>query len=61
MLCIKMVSLTWCLLVAVGSADFRKPGSCSMSHSRASGILRHTLASAYLEAVGYLGNGLWKG
>lgn len=61
MLCIRRVSLAWYFLAAVRSADLRKPGSCSINHSRASDILRHTVASAYLNAVGYSGNGVWKG
>lgn len=44
MLCVRGVSFKWCILTAVRSPDLRKAGSCSMSHSRASDILRRSLA-----------------
>lgn len=60
MLCVRRVSLIWRFLETVRSADLRKPGSCSMSHSRASDMLGRTFAWADLTVVGYYGDGLWK-
>lgn len=59
--CIRSVSFQMVPHGGMRHADLRKSDSCSMSHSRASDILRHRLASAYLKAAGYFGNGVWKG